>query len=217
MKSKSPEDVGASVKENLGASAKKRRQKRIFAWGIGILLFSFAIMTEFSGMFATETEEGRETRRDRRNHRGDKPEKLLEPDRRKKRVKPQFATSDEVAVLEGDLTLVDIYIPHQGLKETATSYKYKAQAIYCNIDWKLQQRDPSTVPMFKDLRAQSRQCDGTLIKVDLFKVAKQARAYDADLLNTTTPTGVVFHETRCGSTLTANLLAGFSPDHARLQ
>jgi hypothetical protein len=134
--------------------------------------------------------------------------------------------TQEDAVLEGYLTLVDIFIPPNGLQ--GTSEGYKAQGTFCNIDWKLQQRDPSTVAMFRDLRVQSIMCDGTLITVDLFDMAKQAKAYDAKLNTTITtkkqkdtalpvpPTGVVFHETRCGSTLTANLLAGFSPANTRV-
>jgi hypothetical protein len=79
-------------------------------------------------------------------------------------------------------------------------------------------------------------CGGTIVNVDLYDVVQQAKAFDQKLLqsrNSTTttttkkggaetvitvpPTGFVFHETRCGSTLTANLLAGFAPpDQSRV-
>ena len=69
-------------------------------------------------------------------------------------------------------------------------------------------------------------CDGTVVTVDLFDMTRQASAYDAKINATSTkqkdaayyvpPTGVVFHETRCGSTLTANLLASFAPAHTRV-
>jgi len=127
-------------------------------------------------------------------------------------------------VLEGYLTMVNLHIPPDGLQGVEEGYE--ATASFCLIDWRLQQRNPSTVPMFKDLRGNSKMCDGTLISVDLFKVAREARAYDAQLNSTKTnqkdvahpvaPTGVVFHETRCGSTLTANLLSSFSPSHTRV-
>ena len=133
--------------------------------------------------------------------------------------------TQEDAVLEGYLTLVDLYVPSNGLQ--GTSEGYTVQATFCNIDWKLQQRDPSTVAMFRDLRDQSMMCDGTLTTVDLFDMTKQVKAYDAkinsnstlktqkDVSISTPPTGVIFHETRCGSTLASNLLASFSPAHTR--
>lgn len=82
--------------------------------------------------------------------------------------------------------------------------------------------------MFKDLQAQSHMCEGTQVEVDLFDLARDAREYDASFKDASIftgkksvvlpvePAGVVFHETRCGSTLTANLLAAFSPDHSRV-
>jgi hypothetical protein len=97
---------------------------------------------------------------------------------------------------------------------------------FCHIDWKLQQTNPSTVAMFRDLQDRSLMCQGTYLKTDLLDITRRARAYDAAVQaqNSTTlspsfsvpPSGVVFHETRCGSTLTANLLASFSPLHTRV-
>jgi hypothetical protein len=99
---------------------------------------------------------------------------------------------------------------------------------FCNIDWKLQQKNPSTVAMFRDLQDQSKMCQGTILKMDLYDITRRAQKYDAAVQNSTTlaqqkvtsfsvpPTGVVFHETRCGSTLTANLLASFSPLHTKV-
>jgi hypothetical protein len=122
--------------------------------------------------------------------------------------------------LEGVLTLVDISIPPTGLQ--GASERYQATATFCSIDWKLQQRNPSNVAMFRDLRSQSKMCDDTMVTVDLQDMVTRAKEYDAKFANVTThiiavpPTGVVFHETRCGSTLTANLLAGFAPKNSRV-
>lgn len=93
---------------------------------------------------------------------------------------------------------------------------------FCNIDWALQQKNPSTVAMFRDLQGQSKMCQGTLLKTDLYDITRRAHEYDAAVQNSTLPSfsvppsGVIFHETRCGSTLSANLLASFSPLHTRV-
>ncbi len=121
------------------------------------------------------------------------------------------------AVLEGYLTLIDINIPSTALQGVGTYRGVTAK--FCHIDWKLQQKTPHQVPMFNDLIRQSNLCDSTMITVDLWDITKQARAYDdqvGDDILPVPPTGVVFHESRCGSTLIANMLAAFSPDHTRV-
>jgi hypothetical protein len=136
-------------------------------------------------------------------------------------------TSKDAAV-EGHFTLIDISVEEDGLLANIEGKRYNARGTFCKIEWKKQQQNPSTVPMFKDLQAKSEMCIGTTVEVDLFDMTRQAKAFDATFRNATKytgkrdvvlpipPTGVVFHETRCGSTLTANLLASFSPDHSRV-
>jgi hypothetical protein len=74
--------------------------------------------------------------------------------------------------------------------------------------------------MFRDLVSQSVHCKHNSIRMDLRKLATKARLLDAGAGTTSTHelklSGVVFHETRCGSTLVANLLAGFSPETSRV-
>jgi hypothetical protein len=90
MRSTSPEElVTTNVKENIGgASSKKRRQKRIFLWGIGIILFYVTIImiynSHFAGMFVPDVAVDREETgrgRDRRRE-----------GRQKKRLQPELAT-----------------------------------------------------------------------------------------------------------------------------
>lgn len=121
----------------------------------------------------------------------------------------------EDAILQGHLTLVDIGIYGNALQGKD---RYKVQGMFCQIDWSLQQENPSTVAMFKDLRAQSTHCDDTMVRVDLWEIVQKARQYDSSKNDVVpvAPNGVAFHETRCGSTLTANLLAGFSPTQSRV-
>ena len=121
------------------------------------------------------------------------------------------------------MTLVDLRIGSGSLQENS---RYTVSARFCHIDWKLQKQNPSTVPMFKDVQTQSTLCPGTMMEVDLMTIAEQAREFDkavqADpskkkvVTSVYPPTGVVFHETRCGSTLAANMLASFSPAHSRV-
>jgi hypothetical protein len=92
-------------------------------------------------------------------------------------------------------------------------------AKFCHIDWKLQEKEPHKVPMFNDLVRKSALCDSTMVTLDLWDLVKQAHSYDTmqskDVLPVP-PTGVIFHESRCGSTLIANMLGGFSPKHTRV-
>jgi hypothetical protein len=136
-------------------------------------------------------------------------------------------------ILEGFLTLINIYIPSKGLISSKSSYNKQQQAYkdvkatFCSISWEKQAEDPSQVPMFRDLKDASPLCSGTTVTVDLWQVARKATDYDNrnhTFIATPPkpgqgpvhPTAVVFHETRCGSTLIANLFASFAPKHTRV-
>jgi len=128
-----------------------------------------------------------------------------------------FDRTEYDAVLEGYLTLVGIDIPSTSLQGVDMYRGITAK--FCHIDWKLQEKDPHVVPMFNDLMRQSAMCDSTTIVVDLWDLARHAQTYDSQLsahVLALSPTGIIFHESRCGSTLMANMLAGFSPKHTRM-
>jgi hypothetical protein len=113
--------------------------------------------------------------------------------------------------------MVDIDIPASGL-QGMDMYK-GITAKFCHIDWKLQEKEPHKVPMFNDLVRKSELCDATMVTVDLWDLTRHAQAYDTQLSKHVLPlppTGVIFHESRCGSTLMANMLGGFSPKHTRM-
>ncbi|KAL3917444.1 MAG: hypothetical protein SGILL_004709 [Bacillariaceae sp.] len=132
------------------------------------------------------------------------------------------------AILNGDLTLVELKVPPQGIQSKQSSTKYNVRATFCEVDWSLQQQNPSAVPMFRDLRGASRNCKSTETMMDFWDVVQAAKRYDAasssssssekasSIVQPIPPTGVVFHETRCGSTLFANLMAAFSPQQSRV-
>jgi len=122
---------------------------------------------------------------------------------------------------------VDIRIPKTGLLSDGDQKYSGVEARFCHISWQLQQQDPSKVPMFRDLQDQSTLCTSTMYSVDLWDVARKASDYDDrthEFAATTPrpgqgavkPTAVVFHQTRCGSTLIANVLAAFNPEKSRV-
>lgn len=135
--------------------------------------------------------------------------------------------------MEGHLTLINIKFPNTDLfahvnEEDGTTQMYSGiTATFCHISWDLQDDNPSKVPMFQDLQRASFLCPGTRFTADLWEITRQAERYDArnHTFAATTPgaaqmavppTAVIFHESRCGSTLMSNALAAFVPHHTRV-
>eukprot|EP00804_Cyclotella_cryptica_P010768 CCRYP_005536-RA/>CCRYP_005536-RA protein AED:0.33 eAED:0.33 QI:255/-1/1/1/-1/1/1/100/473 len=106
--------------------------------------------------------------------------------------------------------------------------------VFCPLDFKAQKRDPSKLPMFRDL-VDASGCaddDGEALRVDFRTIVKLARAHDVKSMrdslnesnNNTAPEGphvlslrgAVFHESRCGSTLTSNSLVALNPTKHRV-
>ena len=77
--------------------------------------------------------------------------------------------------------------------------------------------------MFRDLVGHSPDCQRKQHRFNLQKVVQLARKRDEQIMNDPSKqvpkvlnlTGVVFHESRCGSTLVANTLIGMDPIHHR--
>jgi hypothetical protein len=141
-------------------------------------------------------------------------------------------------IIEGHLHLIDIDVPQGALTDT----RYTVKGTFCAIEWGKQQTDPAKVPLFEDLIRSSELCSVTTHTVDLYEVANGAREWDLYMRNATLnhdiwkreqkrhvpqpdaepiqrsipPTLLVFHESRCGSTLVSNLLASFDPEMAKV-
>lgn len=129
--------------------------------------------------------------------------------------------------MESHFTLATINIPTTGLKSDGEKKYTDVKATFCHIAWNLQDKDPTTVPTFQALRDESPLCLGTRYSVDLWDVTRKAEAFDwrnhtfaatipKDGQGPHKPTAVVFHQTRCGSTLIANILSTFMPQHTRV-
>jgi hypothetical protein len=95
-------------------------------------------------------------------------------------------------------------------------------AEFCRLDWHLHKEQPATYPMFRDLVSGSPGCadDDQKVFFNFREVVMAARSYDeasdGTVVNVLEMPAVVFHESRCGSTLTANLLATWHPPQHRV-
>ena len=126
------------------------------------------------------------------------------------------------AILRGELHLMDITPQRRTgmttLGDDNQNYHGWFQATFCRLNWTAHEHDPSQSPMFRDVVAQS-QCDtadNPKVSLDLYTIVQAIREYDTGNSTTTKTTvaqlsGFVFHESRCGSTLVANLLQLHSP------
>ncbi len=136
---------------------------------------------------------------------------------------------DHQEILEKYWTLIDLDASSTALRRTSSmKNRYgSVRATFCQIDWDLQAENPSTIPMFRDLEAKSYFCGKTkTVVTDFYNLVKAAKAYDGFVEGSESgynhnggvfpPNGVVFHETRCGSTLFANLMASFAPGLSRV-
>lgn len=141
-------------------------------------------------------------------------------------VAHQEMTPSEVleAIVQAKLHLVDIRVNHNALPRSSNNNNNNEKRIdyegsilgeFCRLQWSVHKAEPSKNPMFRELLAASPDCDaGNRVTMDLQQAARAARDYDdksqhtwdgtdiPKLLNLTT---VVFHESRCGSTLIANM------------
>ena len=92
---------------------------------------------------------------------------------------------------------------------------------FCSLDFAAQKENPSEQPMFRDVVYHSK-CDQgkNIIRVDLGEAVALAREFDADnaghLPTVLDLKGVVFHESRCGSTLAANAMVAMDPAKHRV-
>jgi len=233
------------TKGNTGVSAQRRQRRKFLIYTCSIvatfLLGRSIYYSRIAGYFVPDQEIDPSTGKKLTRRR---------PERHYSKLDPSQPTEEFDAILEGQLTLVDIAVPSTALQggrlykddderqpgaydNFGQGFKYEGVvATFCHIDWKLQHHNPSAVPMFRDLQTKSRLCETTSVQVDLYDIVQLSREFDSKLgskqsrlrrpksktekkkpeVLAVPPTGVVFHETRCGSTLMANLLASYHTD-----
>lgn len=121
------------------------------------------------------------------------------------------------SILNAELHLVEIR--HSTNKRIRNYTHYDIEAIFCQIDWLLHKKNPSVVPMFRMLVQKSPLCKQTHVKVhNFYDLVQATKKHDQNklIIKSIAVTGFVFHESRCGSTLIANLLASFQPQQNRV-
>lgn len=134
-------------------------------------------------------------------------------------------------ILQGKLNLVDIKVDKRKLSRADDDSYEGVTGIFCQLNFAAHKKDPSGVPMFRDMVGKSPMCEGDYdeknpednrddvprgrVRFDLKEIADMARQADkyGDFPYTKNLDlkGVVFHESRCGSTLVANSLIAMNP------
>jgi hypothetical protein len=123
-------------------------------------------------------------------------------------------------ILRGEIHLVQLSSDENTVQESDGNSHTGLTGHFCKLEWHLYKENPSSVAMFHHLMAQSPDCRAPRT-MDLNVVLQAARAYDAvpennSIVHTLELTAVVFHESRCGSTLVANMFAAMRPDQHRV-
>lgn len=126
-------------------------------------------------------------------------------------------------IRKGYLHLIDIETDARKLARRPSGSEYAGiTGVFCRLQWDKHKADPSSVPMFRDLVTNSPDCLQP-VKMDLQKAVGEARSADVEARRQmrATPkvlnlTAVVFHESRCGSTLVANMCVAANPTEHRV-
>jgi hypothetical protein len=90
---------------------------------------------------------------------------------------------------------------------------------FCTLNFAAHKADPSLVPMFRHLVQASPECDKVRYRVLLNDYVRHATEHDAKSdakSKSLNLTAVVFHESRCGSTLVSNALIAMNPAKHRV-
>jgi hypothetical protein len=123
-------------------------------------------------------------------------------------------------IIHGRLTLSSLHIDQTAIGNSRDDGYQGVYAQFCKVDWSSHKEDPALTPMFRDTANVNPDCKRPHT-LDLNNVAKAARAFDERNAASESPKVLenplfVFHESRCGSTLVANLLQVTSPIEHRV-
>merc|ERR1712084_64814 len=80
------------------------------------------------------------------------------------------------------------------------------QGKFCAIDWSIHKTSPAKYPMNRDVIGNSPDCRYAFT-YDLASIVQKAKIFDKEnpeIVRAIQPTGFIFHESRCGSTMIAN-------------
>jgi hypothetical protein len=150
-------------------------------------------------------------------------------------VREAISKKELQRILNAEVHLIELNIVHAELQRHLNTHQFDHEndgeqeenkdhlpsydgiyGTFCTLDWSLHKKDPSSYPMFRDLVENSKGCDKrhriTDVNIrDLVKLAREVDASPDAETNVLDLSAVVFHESRCGSTLTANIFAAVDP------
>lgn len=105
-------------------------------------------------------------------------------------------------------------------KRSDTKDQYSGYFLYfCRLEWDRYKQNPSHYAMYRFLVWNSPNCQTNLVKVPLRLAVDRIREFDQahpGSVQQLKLLAAIFHESRCGSTLTANMLASMNPPKTRV-
>lgn len=133
----------------------------------------------------------------------------------------------EQAVLDAKYFLIDVELKNATMSISPDANGHSTPPVYhgvvgvfCPIDWHLQKGNPTGFPIYHDLIQGSTHCQKQKFQLDLKSLVHKARRFDQQSSSQQQPqsllsvgmhelklSGLVLHESRCGSTLVSNVLA----------
>ena len=203
------------MKENDGKAARRRT---LLHRAIGLCVAVVALLS-LKGLLSPRNNDNTTWNRVEQRHQRRKADRAAYPQMRLRDGKVKEANSPSLqAILNGEMTLTTVN--SRGLRVQSDGTYKGVYGKFCKVDWQSHKRNPSTTPMFRDVLSQSKTC--TTEELDLATIVTRMRDYDAGLdysssnAHTLKLGGVAFHESRCGSTLVANLMQAANPDGHRV-
>eukprot|EP00542_Grammatophora_oceanica_P017665 CAMPEP_0194034170 /NCGR_PEP_ID=MMETSP0009_2-20130614/6574_1 /TAXON_ID=210454 /ORGANISM="Grammatophora oceanica, Strain CCMP 410" /LENGTH=412 /DNA_ID=CAMNT_0038674965 /DNA_START=64 /DNA_END=1302 /DNA_ORIENTATION=+ len=121
-------------------------------------------------------------------------------------------------IFDADIYLYDV----EKTKDVTEDEGYdQVVAWFCALDWTKQKESPQLSPRFSNVVADSwkKYCRKTEIDVPFAKLVEAVRQYDEKhpkKVHSLEVGGFIYHESRCGSTLTANMLTVAHPEAYRI-
>jgi hypothetical protein len=124
-----------------------------------------------------------------------------------------------IDVFEASVGLTWLKVPENITSDT-TSYQ-GVEGSFCPVDWTRQKKEPHTVPRYSNVYNGDTCNKHNMAEVvfDFADLVKMTRRYDrlvGDKVNHLDTAGIIYHESRSGSTLAANMLTVGYPDTSRV-
>jgi len=217
---KTPRRLRVGAKGNSGRAGQRRLMRRLSLilgfFGVFLMVLFFIKSPEDRNLHHTLQKKLRQ-----RFSRGQQPEHAIDTAQNNNVLPLDLDDPVLQQILMGEIHLVDITFEHNQVQES-DEFQYKGlTGHFCKLEWNLYKSNPSAYSMFHHLVEHSPSCAEGRYTVDMGSVVQAARAHDQHAATSSgmrelTFTAAVFHESRCGSTLIANMLTAMHPDHHRV-